>query len=111
MKKVKNEKVFTYFASKELDCIPTETGREQFYEKQSNGITPENPDQYYTFLMFGKQSFDFLSREYQQMYFNGEWWGWLTMWFDWKDNWDILKKVCSWHKNVPSALEMQNASK
>ncbi len=34
---IKNEDVFIYFAEKEGKCLPTETGREQFFNKQSKG--------------------------------------------------------------------------
>jgi hypothetical protein len=87
---VKNEELFRtlaencYKADGILAISPTEGGRKQFFEKQSKGIEPDVPDSYYTFLMKGKWSFDFLSSEYKKMWVKREWWGWLTLWLDWK---------------------------
>ena len=55
------------------DAIPTEEGRKQFFDMQSRGIEPRNPDDYYLRLMRGKWCFDFLTSEYRNMYMAGEW--------------------------------------
>ncbi len=102
MIKIKNEKLFVFFSHQKLK--PTEKGREQFFKEQSIGVSPENIDSYYLLLTKGKENFDFLCREYQQMYIKGEWWGFLQLWEDWKGNRWILKSLCKWHKKVPEWL-------
>lgn len=38
-----------------------------------------------------------LVSEYQQMYVNGEFWGFYTLWIDWKGNRWILPYLCKWY--------------
>ena len=111
--KIKNEDIFIHFGkshyldnSKEIPEI-TELGREQFFNHQSSGIVPNNPDEYYNFLIIGKWGFDFICSELYKSYFNGEWFGWLQLWFDWEGNRKFLKKLCSWHKSIPEWVTME----
>lgn len=55
-------------------------------------------DEYFFVLMDGKDTFDLLTSEYRKMYYNGEWWGWVTLLEDWKGREWILKYLVSWHK-------------
>ena len=72
MKKVKNEKLFVEMYKE--DSLNNELfeqsnlGRLQFYEHQSFGKIPEEPDLYYSILVSGKKSFDFLTKEYLDLY-------------------------------------------
>jgi len=72
MKKVKNEKLFVkiYKETSLNDELfePSDLGRLQFYEHQSFGKIPEEPDSYYSILVSGKNSFDFLTKEYLDLY-------------------------------------------
>ena len=106
--KIKNEAIFAYFAkNNSCCCVSSISGKKQFFEKQSNGITPEKEDDYYKFLMRGKWIFDFLSSEYKKLYYSGEWWGWYMLWVDWKGSRLILKKLCSWHKRIPKWVHLE----
>jgi hypothetical protein len=50
--------------------------------------------------MKGKWSFDFLSSEYKKMWVKREWWGWLTLWLDWKGQRWILPHLVKWYPEV-----------
>lgn len=103
--KVKNEELFRYFAHS--DCEPTNIGREQFFKEQSLGKSPDSPDPYYLILSHGKRQFDWLTSEYQRMYFLREWWGFLTLWKDWEGNRWILPYLCKWHPNPPEWIDKE----
>lgn len=32
------------------------------------------------------------------MYVSGQWWGFFTLWQDWKDNLWVLPYLCKWYK-------------
>lgn len=101
--KVKHEEIFIRFCSEHLDDIePTEIGRQQFYEYQSVGKQPINPDDYYIKLTSGKTSFDLLVREYQQGYINKDdrWFGLLQLWIDWEGERYILPHLLKWRKKL-----------
>jgi len=84
---------------------PNDIGRKQFYEYQTNGKYKHEKfgyskivDNYFFVLKEGKHKFDLAVREYQQMYLNGEFWGFYQLWLDWKgDRW-ILPQLCKWYK-------------
>ena len=99
MKSVKNEKLFRYFST--INSNPNNVGRKQFYEFQSNGLVPECPNLYFVSLKEGKEKFDYLCSEYRQMYKKGDWWGFLTLWRDWKGSRWVLPFLCKWHKCLP----------
>ena len=68
MEKIKNEKLFVemykeFSLNNEL-FEQSDLGRLQFYEHQSFGKIPKEPDSYYSILVSGKKSFDFLTKEY-----------------------------------------------
>lgn len=93
--KIKNENIFLFF-SKKINAEPTNTGKKQFYEHQSFGTKPEEPDQYYKKLMHGKRMFDLQLQEYKKLYFCNEWWGWHAIVNDWKDSISILWHLFPW---------------
>ena len=107
--KVKNEEIFKYFASKEkeFECKESEIGRQQFFGKQSKGMTPKNPSKYYKFLMRGKWHFDLLSSDLKKAYYDGNWDGWFLLWKDWEGNRNILKSLCAWYKNLPDWIGLE----
>ncbi len=51
-------------------------GLAQFYEHQSNGIAPVNPDPFYLRLVNGKKWFDWTVDEIHKSYGTSEWYGW-----------------------------------
>jgi len=72
------------------------------------GQVPENPDTYYHQLRQGKNKFDLLCSEYQQLYEKGEWWGFYQLWQDWGERRWVLKYLCSWYKgNLPDFTKEQ----
>jgi len=56
----------------------------------------------------GKQQFDLLCSEYQQMYSNGEWWGFYQLWIDFKGERWLLSHLCKWHKNIPQWINKES---
>lgn len=93
-------------------ATPTDRGRNQFWEQQSKGITPTEPDDYYLRLIAGKTAFDFLTSEYRQIYLNGEWWGFYLLWQDWEGERWILPLLCAWYpsltnRSLPSWLGLE----
>jgi len=95
-----NERLFAHFCPAE----PTAAGRAQFAAHQSKGLAPERPDGYYLALTEGKRRFDFVCREYQQMFTNGEWWGFYQLWQDWRGARWVLPHLCSWYGDLPEWL-------
>ncbi len=102
MKPIKNESIFLYFAKQGPE--PTELGRRQFKEHQSQGIVPSEPDPYYTRLTTGKHWFDLQCREMQQGWITGDgrWFGWYDLYYSFKDRLDVLDALTSWHKKRPN---------
>ncbi len=98
MNNIKNEALFLVFVH--TDYLPSEIGRKQFWDKQSLGIQPENPDTYYDTLTKGKQVFDYLTREYYKMYISNEWWGFLPLWEDWEGQRWVLPFLCAWYPSL-----------
>lgn len=93
--KIKHERLFLRFYIE-----PAERGKKQFIDHQSRGIIPRHPDLYYSALSQGKKNFDFLCREYEQLYINGEWWGFFQLWKDWKGERWILPMLCGWYPKI-----------
>jgi len=79
---------------------PTELGKQQFFDDQSRGIKPNEPDQYYKVLSYGKTQFDLLSREHYLLYKSGEWWGLYQLWQDWEGERWVLPHLLKWYKKV-----------
>jgi hypothetical protein len=105
--KIKNEKIFVRFADKDdrmggsfRDVQPSEIGRMQFFDLQSKGIKPSDPDPYFNKLMVGKTGFDFICSEYRKMYLSGEWWGFDLLWEDWEGERWVLPRLCSWYEGL-----------
>lgn len=116
--KIKNENIFQYFAEGEnLDTNPTELGQIQFFEHQSTGKAPQNPDPYYLALTQGKWWFDFQTRELEQLYLReDEWWGFYQLWTDWKGNRWLLPHLCKWFpkltgRKLPDWLGVEQSDK
>lgn len=112
--KIKNEDIFVYFGKDEYSESnkqipePTKLGKKQFFKKQSCGINPEKPDEYYEFLMRGKWGFDFISSELKKDYFGGYWRGWLGLWSEWKGNRKYLRRLCKWCNNIPDWIDNED---
>ena len=105
-RKIKNEKIFIVFYQhnyiwKDVEVVPSEEGRKQFYENQSFGkykTHSKDLDPYFFVLFYGKRDFDLLVRGYQQAYEKRtEWYGLYQLWLDWKgDRW-ILPQLLKWY--------------
>ena len=54
----------------------SQSGLEQFYEKQSHGVEPSQPDPFYRCLENGKQWFDWTVDEIRKSYGTNDWFGW-----------------------------------
>jgi hypothetical protein len=87
---------------------PNDVGLQQFYEYQTSGKYKHEEygrskvvDDYFFVLKEGKHKFDILVSEYQQMYQNGEWYGFYQLHLDWKGDLWLLKHILKWHKSVP----------
>lgn len=104
--KIKHEKLFLKFTR--FPSERTEEGREQFFENQSHGVFPSEPDLYYLCLIDGKEVFDLQCSELQQMYQKNEWWGWYQLWVDWEGERWIIPHLCKWHKNIPKWVTDEN---
>lgn len=100
--KIKNEKIFNRFTR--YPSEPTKEGKKQFFEQQSHGVSPKQKEPYYISLNDGKEQFDLLCREYQQMYQKREWWGFYQLWIDWKGERWLLPHLCKWHRMLPKWL-------
>ena len=106
--KIKNENIFTRLSS---GAEPCDEGRFQFYLHQSKGIAPDQPNPYFIRLCRGKQEFDRLSSEYYQMFCNGDWWGFYTLWLDWEgDRW-IIPHLCQWYRGIPAWVTEEDYQK
>lgn len=119
---IKNEKLFAWFAEKEADgfscelctqpqhykdivckkcqdhkqmlqCKPTNLGRKQFFEEQSYGIKPDNPDMYYQKLNRGKWGFDFIHEEYHKIRYTYDWPGTHSLKQYWENDLWVLEKL------------------
>lgn len=86
------------------NCEPTELGRKQFYDHETHGRKPENPDPFYERLQDGKGWFNVQQSEIRGKYLTDDWWGWYTYWIDWKGKRWVLKHLFSWCQNVPDWL-------
>ena len=83
-------------------------GRLQFFEDQSLGIKPKNPDLYYLQLDSGKCNFDITTRTMQQEYIkslspNGGitgWFGWASLKSDWIENQWVLPYILKWADRI-----------
>jgi len=90
--KIKKEALFCNFAI--VTAEPNDKGREQFFERQTYGVEPENPDPYYIMLTEGQKWFDWQVQEYVKLYLCDEWWGWDTIIRDYLFSWDEESKKC-----------------
>ena len=81
---------------------PSEEGRRQFLEYETNGISPEHPDPFYLRLSDGKKWFDWQNTELRSLYHSEEWWGWYTLYEDYRkvDELWILEKLTKWGRKV-----------
>ena len=108
MRKIKNVKLFFKFSRYKIE--ETQEGLEQFFKAQSFGTMPRESDPYYICLNDGKEQFDLLCSELQQMYKKGEWWGWYQLWVDWEGERWVIPYICKWHKNIPEWVSEEGDS-
>lgn len=102
IQRTNQEELYLFFGDKEVE--PTEIGRQQFYEWETYGTIPKEPDGFCQCLMEGKKSFNILVESIRETYLTWEWWGWYQYWVDWKGNRWMLKYIMSWHPNPPKWL-------
>jgi hypothetical protein len=75
---------------------PSETGRQQFFELETSGGSPVDPDPYFLRLCDGKKWFDWLNTEMRESYLTEYWWGWYQLYEDWKDELWVFEKLTKW---------------
>lgn len=90
------------FAGSLKTVEPNDLGRQQFFDYQTKGIKPENPDKYYEKLKDGKKWFDWQVSEYHQSYVKGTdgWFGLIQLWVDWKGERYLLPHLLKWRKDI-----------
>jgi hypothetical protein len=96
------EKLYLLYSDKE--CTPTELGRKQFYDFETYGRKPSDPDPFYDCLMQGKKWFSVDQESIRKSYLTWEWYGWYQYWSDWKGERWVLKYLFSWHPHPPQWL-------
>jgi len=85
-----------YLKFSDGDVPPTEEGRQQFYDYESYGKYPENPDPFFLRLQQGKKWFSVTQEMIREKYLTWEWWGFYCYWKDWKGERWVLKHLFSW---------------
>ncbi len=98
----RNEELYLAFASKVVQ--PTELGRQQFFELESYGKRPNNPDSYCLCLEEGKKWFHVQQAETRKSFLTENWYGFHQYWLDWKGERWILRYLFAWHPNPPEWL-------
>lgn len=106
--KNKNERIFKKFSQINVNVEPTEIGREQFFNQQSFGIHPKDPDPYFIRLLNGKKWFDWQIQEYMSLYLSNEWWGWYTIFKDYKNEQWLIPKLFPWRKDIKEIIKSLN---
>lgn len=84
LEETKMEQLYRHFGEPK-DIEPTELGRQQFHDKESRGIDPDNPDPYYKRLMYGKSNLTTTQNliiEFSSQKFG--WDGWYQHWAYWE---------------------------
>jgi hypothetical protein len=94
--------LYRKFSPKNVE--PTERGRQQFFEWQSYGAYPDNPDPYFLSLDEGRKWFHVQQTTIKDSYLTWEWWGWYCYWVDWKGERWVLRHLMAWHPEPPSWL-------
>jgi hypothetical protein len=102
VKRTEQEELYLFLSGK--DTEPTEVGRCQFYEWETYGNVPSDPDLFFLSLAEGKKSFNILVESIRETYLTFEWWGWYQYWVDWKGNRWMLRYIMSWHPDPPKWL-------
>lgn len=102
IQRTEQEELYSFFSSK--NCEPNEVGRRQFYEWETYGTVPKDPDKFFLCLTEGKKSFNILVDSIRETYLTWEWMGWYSYWEDWKGRRWMLKHIMSWHNNLPKWL-------
>jgi hypothetical protein len=95
-RKIKNEQIFNEFSQIFKDIEASDKGRTQFFNQQSYGIFPENPDDYYLKLLDGKKWFDWQIQEYISLYLSDDWWGWYQIVEDYRGKEWMIPLLFPW---------------
>jgi hypothetical protein len=84
----------------------SEVGRNQFFEYESYGKYPENPDPYFLHLQQGKKWFSVQQESIRDNYSTWEWDGFYSYWKDFKGERWVLKYLFRWcpKNNIPDWL-------
>lgn len=65
---------------------PTDAGLKQFFEYESYGKMPDDPDPYFMALLNGKKWWEWTLNFYAERFHCGDWPGWYILAFDFKDD-------------------------
>jgi hypothetical protein len=116
---IKRKHEVLYVEWSKLSCPPTDIGREQFKQWESNGTIPEEPDEFFLVLQNGKKWFDWQLNDckkqwddhvqYQIDYVEwlrsdrskpfdkiDFWWGWESWRRDWEGEFWKMKELFRW---------------
>lgn len=109
---IKFEEIYLKFSGG--DEKPSDLGRQQFFEFESFGKYPEQPDPYFLRLSRGKKWMDWQRNELRRSWKKSmgllkdgeekpstDWSGWYQLRQDWLGELDILKLLFNWHKDIP----------
>lgn len=64
----------------------TDLGLKQFFDKESKGIIPDDPDEYYLLLLNGKKWWEWTLEFIKDRYKKGEWFGFLITFLDFQND-------------------------
>lgn len=76
----------------------------QFYEMESFGKQPKNPELYYLKLCDGKKWFSVQQADIKKTFGTWEWCGWYCYWKDFEGKRWILRHLMAWHPDPPEWL-------
>lgn len=79
-------------------------GRQQFFDLESFGKRPSEPDPYFLCLEEGKKWFSVQQADIRKSYLTWEWWGFYQYWVDWKGERWVLRHLFAWHPDPPEWL-------
>lgn len=67
-------------------AVPSDVGLHQFFEYESYGKKPEQPDPYFLRLLNGKAWWEWTVNYIADSYLGERWHGWAMLWHDYRDD-------------------------
>lgn len=72
---------------------PNDLGLKQFYDLESSGIRPTDPNPFFTLLLDGKRWWEWQLNEISNTYLTDDWWGWAIFEDEYKNDPSGLKQI------------------